>query len=414
MSAARAISCPSCGGTIEIKAAGYSVTVACQYCGSILDVANPDVQLVTEYHQAAGAMTLPLGKRGGLFSVEWEAIGYLIRSDGDASWTEYLLFNPYAGYRWLVLSEGEWQFGTMLLDRPKSRGNEMVRWRERIYNQDYSTLTTTTDRVVGEFYWRVQVGDQVTGCTFSNKAGEMLSLECTRDEVNWTHLVPVTAEEVHAAFDLPPPPRPSFTARMREDFGSAETMDRRDLPIMFSMAMCSAFIIFVIMIAFGFSTARIAGQATVVVGDPERSVTLGTITASRPRQFVTVNARASSFVNRWVDIDYSLVDQKTQQSIDAYSVVEYYTGQDSDGNWSEGDRSVRTLFAGIPAGTYDLVADLSAHQWSSGYYDVPAAGEEINLSFRANVSGVSWGNYGLLCLLLFAPPFIILIWRHHT
>jgi hypothetical protein len=414
MSAARAISCPSCGGTIEIKAAGYSVTVACQYCGSVLDVANLDVRLIAEYHLAAGATTLPLGKRGSLFGVEWEAIGYVIRSDGDANWTEYLLFNPYAGYRWLVLSEGEWQFGTMLLDRPKSRGSEMVRWRERIYQQDYSTLTTTTDRVVGEFYWRVQAGDQVTGSTFSNKAGETLSLERTKDEVNWTHLVPVMAETVHAAFDLPPPPKPSFTKRMSEDFGSADTMDSRDLPAMIGMAICSAFLIFIIMIVFGFSTARINGLATVVVGDPERSVTLGTITASRPRQFVTVNARASSFVNRWVDIDYSLIDRKTQQSINAYSVVEYYTGRDSDGNWSEGDRSARTLFASVPAGTYDLVADVSAHQWSSTYYDTPSVGEEINLSFRANVGGVSWGNYILLCLLLFAPPVIILIWRHHT
>jgi len=414
MSAARAISCPSCGGAIEIKAAGYSVTVACQYCGSILDVANPDVQLITEYHQAAVATILPLGKRGSLFGVEWEAIGYLIRSDGDASWTEYLLFNPYAGYRWLVLSEGEWQYGTMLLDRPKSRGGEMVRWRERIYNQDYSTLTTTTNRVVGEFYWRVQAGDQVMGCTYSNKAGEKLSLERSKDEVNWTHLVPITAETVHAAFDLPPPPTPSFATRMRAEYDDAEGMSWQDLPQMFGMAVGAAFLIFIIMIGFSFSTARVDGTASVTVGAPERSVTLGTIVASRPRQFVTVNVRASNFVNRWVDLDYSLVDRKTQQSIDAYSVVEYYTGYDSDGSWSEGDYRARTLFASVPSGTYDLVVDASAHQWTRSSYEASAEGEQINLSFRASVGEVSWGNYGLLCLLLFAPPVIILFWRQRS
>ena len=51
--AVRALSCPSCGGTINLRAAGYTVTVACQYCGSILDVANPDVRLIQEYHEAA-------------------------------------------------------------------------------------------------------------------------------------------------------------------------------------------------------------------------------------------------------------------------------------------------------------------------------------------------------------------------
>ena len=61
MTAAHQIQCPSCGDTIAIKAAGYTVTVACQYCGSILDVSNLDVRLITEYHEAIRRLPLPLG-----------------------------------------------------------------------------------------------------------------------------------------------------------------------------------------------------------------------------------------------------------------------------------------------------------------------------------------------------------------
>ncbi|MBV1689471.1 DUF4178 domain-containing protein [Novosphingobium sp. G106] len=128
MTAAHSITCPSCGGTIAIKAAGYSVTVACQYCGSVLDVANPDVKVIEEYHQAALSLPLPLGSRGNLFEVEWEVVGYLSRGDGEANWSEYLLFNPYAGYRWLVHAEGDWQYGTMLFDQPDG-DNDSVTWR---------------------------------------------------------------------------------------------------------------------------------------------------------------------------------------------------------------------------------------------------------------------------------------------
>ena len=32
--AVRALSCPSCGGTVELRAAGYTMSVGCQYCGS--------------------------------------------------------------------------------------------------------------------------------------------------------------------------------------------------------------------------------------------------------------------------------------------------------------------------------------------------------------------------------------------
>ncbi|MDB5721169.1 MAG: hypothetical protein JWP15_1787, partial [Alphaproteobacteria bacterium] len=41
--AVKALTCPACGGTVTLRAAGYTVTVACEYCGSILDVANPEV-----------------------------------------------------------------------------------------------------------------------------------------------------------------------------------------------------------------------------------------------------------------------------------------------------------------------------------------------------------------------------------
>jgi uncharacterized Zn finger protein len=54
--AVKALSCPSCGGTVTLRAAGYTVTVACEYCGSILDVTNPEVRLITEYRQAAAKL----------------------------------------------------------------------------------------------------------------------------------------------------------------------------------------------------------------------------------------------------------------------------------------------------------------------------------------------------------------------
>ena len=82
--------------------------------GALLDVAHPDVAVIAQYEAAMQELPVPLGRRGRLFDTEWDVIGALARSDGDADWTELLLFNPYAGYRWLVLSEGEWTFGTML------------------------------------------------------------------------------------------------------------------------------------------------------------------------------------------------------------------------------------------------------------------------------------------------------------
>jgi hypothetical protein len=71
MTAAHTVTCPSCGGTIEIKAAGYTVNVGCQYCGSVLDVANPDVKVISEFQMAARKLELPLGSRGTIRGIEW-------------------------------------------------------------------------------------------------------------------------------------------------------------------------------------------------------------------------------------------------------------------------------------------------------------------------------------------------------
>ena len=54
----------------------------------------------------------PLGTRGKLATGEYEAIGFQIRSitvDGVVyPWAEYLLYNPYKGYRYLTEYNGHW------------------------------------------------------------------------------------------------------------------------------------------------------------------------------------------------------------------------------------------------------------------------------------------------------------------
>jgi spermidine synthase len=59
--------------------------------------------------------------------------------------------------------------------------------------------------------------------------------------------------------------------------------------------------------------------------------------------------------NGWVDLDYSLVNRRTQQVYEAYGAAERYSGRDSDGDWNEGSRNSAISIASVPAGTYGLV-----------------------------------------------------------
>ena len=60
----RALSCPACGGTIALRAAGYTVTLACEYCGTLIDATDPAARIITRYNEMQASLAIPLGTRG--------------------------------------------------------------------------------------------------------------------------------------------------------------------------------------------------------------------------------------------------------------------------------------------------------------------------------------------------------------
>ena len=438
MIAGRKFDCPGCGGSLEIRAAGYTTTVACRYCGSVIDVASPDATLITQYHQAMADLAIPLGTRGTIAGIEWEAIGWQSRSAAGEGWDEFLLFNPYAGYRWLVLDDGEWTFGRALESLPELRSDEVVRWQGATWEAEDEPAQMVTTRVVGEFYWRVKVDETVTGRTFWS-GNRQLSCEQNRDEVNWTALEPIDRRDVGKAFGIGPDggAHPGggggfgrkgsgsgdggaqrFAGNQAaDDFATERFMPPPFVRWTFVAAMFAAALVFITMAVFGGHGTPATGSLSVVAEGPERTITIGPIEAKRTWQAVTINATAETFDNKWVDLDYALVDRATHQAIEAGDTEEHYSGTDSDGAWSEGSYSTSALIARVPRGTYDVVITASAHAWTSEpTVTVPVnpwaltPDGTIALTFSASAGGVLWGNYVVVLLLLFAPP-IFFAWR---
>ncbi len=431
MIAGRKFDCPGCGGSLEIRAAGYTTTVACRYCGSVIDVASPDATLITQYHQAVAELAIPLGTRGTLAGVEWEAIGWQSRSASQGqeteSWDEFLLFNPYAGYRWLVRYDGDWTFGRALESLPEMLSDEVVRWQDAKWEVEDDPAQMVTTRVVGEFYWRVKVGETVTGRTFWS-GNRQLSCEQNRDEVNWTALDPIGSVDVGKAFGIDPDGggrpgggsgggRSSPGGAAPEHSASSTFMPRPFVRWTFVAAMFAAALVFITMAVFGGHGTPATGTLSVIAEGPERTITIGPIEAKRSWQTVTIRANAETFDNKWVDLDYALVDRATHQAIEAGDTEEHYSGTDSDGAWTEGSYSTSTLIARVPRGTYDVVVTASAHAWTSEpTVTVPVnpwaltPDGTIELTFSASAGGVLWGNFVVVLLLLFVPP-IFFAWR---
>ncbi|MBO9724698.1 MAG: DUF4178 domain-containing protein [Novosphingobium sp.] len=407
----RTLSCPACGGTLEVRAAGWSVNLACRYCGSILDVSRPEVQIIERHKRAAGQFSLPLGARGSLFDTEWEVIGAMIRRGPTDRWREYLLFNPYVGYRWLVEWEGEWQFGTPLLDRPEAKGDSVV-WRSQRFRQEDDESEAVTGSLVGEFYWRVAQGDSARARSYVAR-DFMLSCEEAGGEINWTQLVALSEGHVETAFGIVPP-------RMSRERQSAlyarggNTRKPDDLGRICLLVLASAILALLAMIVIAGPVERVSGTVTAPFGSAREGQKIGAITVRRAWQFVTVTASGENFDNRWIELDYRLVDRTTGQSIDGYGLSEHYSGSDSDGAWTEGSRSASTLFGQVPRGTYDLYVDAAAHSWpvdtvpdGSNPWSTP---EAIEIRIDARTGSLPWGNWWTLVILLSIYP-CVLVWR---
>ena len=213
VAATRSLACPSCGAPTEIRAPGQSVTLTCGYCGSDLSVdergTESALSLIQKSEQLVWKPTLPLGKRGTLAGVPWEVIGAMERSvrvDGTRyAWVEYLLHNPYRGWRWLVQDgQDHWSLVQRLPGLPSIEGNRAA-WRDARFDH-FQSGEARTDRVLGEFTWEVHRGDVASTADFVAPP-RMLSKEATGDEVVWSigTWLPHTAIAEAFKVDLPTP-----------------------------------------------------------------------------------------------------------------------------------------------------------------------------------------------------------------
>jgi hypothetical protein len=208
---AQALSCPQCGGPLEVRAPDQAQRIACPYCGSLLD-ATKDLAVLEVLHRPGVKPLLPLGARGRWAGEDWTLIGFLERSvtvEGVRyPWDEYLLYRPERGFRWLVEARGHWSFV-----EPVNAGDVLGGPTRKEYDgrsfRHFQGGIARVDHVLGEFYWAVARGDQTLTADYVCPP-LMLSSEGSLSELVWSLGTYASGDEVWKAFGLagqPPPPQ---------------------------------------------------------------------------------------------------------------------------------------------------------------------------------------------------------------
>jgi hypothetical protein len=201
------IKCPSCGGDLPKLSGERAERVGCGYCGAISDIAAQ--QVVLQQERAMRQPDIPIGALGKFDDAEYICIATVRRGsdfDGDHfSWDEYLLWSQPVGFRWLVKdpeSGWSWVVPANLSELDISALPSQVSWGGRSFSLRNENRASV-EYVLGEVYWKCQVGETTAVTDFTN-GKDVLSREEGVGEVHWSYSTPIAWPALAQAFGLPP------------------------------------------------------------------------------------------------------------------------------------------------------------------------------------------------------------------
>jgi len=400
----RALNCPHCGAALTLRSFNNAVTVVCQSCHSILDAKDPNLQILQQFKASVDEKPLiPLGSRGKIRGTDYEVIGFQRRTihvDGEPySWHEYVLFNPYKGFRYLTEYNGHWNDVGILKALPETVPNASppkVKYLGETYRH-FQTAKAGTSFVLGEFPWQVRVGEAEVVTDYVSPP-RVLSSEQTGHGITWSMGEYLSGKDIWRAFHLPGnPPEPVGVYENQPSPLSSDTMSIWVAFAGFALA------IVVMMIAFDMTASKreifngyykfdsnARGDASFVTEEFE---------LSGHSSNVEVNT-STDLNNRWMYLNYALINEETGQAFDFSREVSYYHGYDSDGAWSEGNANDSVAVPKVPPGRYYLRVEPEGDPgYGVTYYTINLKRDVPQYSLYALAFGV---------LLL---PAILLTWR---
>jgi len=395
---ARALVCPGCGGSVQLRGMTQTASAVCIQCLSIIDTTTPELRIIQQFMAAQRTLPLiPLGTRGKLRGDLYEAIGFQTRQievDGMAyEWREYVLFNPYKGFRYLSEYDGHWNDILPIkgLPIPTSGG---VSYLNESYKH-FQTATAETTYVMGEFPWKVMVGEKAD-CTDYVSPPRMLSSEKSGNEITWSIGEYMTGAQIAEAFQLKTalPDARGIYANQPSPFGNS-VGSSWTLAVFLIAALAGV----MVLSSMFMSQKEVFRQKYSFF--PRTGVENSFVTSVFPLEGRTTNVELSvntSLLNQWLYFNFALINDDTGEAYDFGREVSYYNGRDSDGAWSEGSASDTVLIPSIPPGRYYLRVEpeVDAASISS------ARGVNYEIVLRRDVPFNI--PFGIAALLLLIPP----------
>ncbi|MFY9555900.1 MAG: DUF4178 domain-containing protein [Blastocatellia bacterium] len=384
------LNCTQCGGPLELRAPDQSLRVTCPNCGALLDVSQGRLKFMQALQPPQTPPIIPIGSTGEFEGAKQMVIGFMVRSvefEGVRYyWEEFLLYNPQLGFRWLVRSDDNWSYvqavppGDVIHKSGKFGGKgDTVQFQGEKYKL-YQDAVARVEYVIGEFYWKVEVGEQTRAADYIHPP-RMLSMEASlvrlgveeveepgnktkkkvrsapTGEINWSLGTYLRRNQVEKVFGVTSLPRTTKVAP-NQPFLHKKVYKYWGL-------MVAATVLLGLFLGVTAPRKKVF-EATYplapVTGADATQVIFSDPFELRSGRNIRVESRAS-VDNTWLYTEGDLINQETGE-VQTFSMpVEYYHGVDSGESWSEGNQSPTIHLSSMPDGQYVLRLEAQWERW---------------------------------------------------
>ena len=401
----KSLHCPNCGGPVGLRGFGHALTVVCQQCLTVLDASTPELKILQQVQEKYRVTPkIPLGQKGKLQGVTWQVIGFQTRTTYDEgtaySWDEYLLFNPYKGFRYLSEYDGHWNYITPLEPQPVRRavaGRGAVAMDGHTFKH-ISGAEATTTFVLGEFPWRVKVGEKVMCDDFVDPP-LVMSSEMTEEEITWSRGEYTPGADIWKAFSLPgsaPPAKGIYLNQPSPAKGGG-------LWGMFGLFLLVLVALAIFFATFSHGRTVYEHSYRFTTADPEPSVVtpIFKLDGRTAALQLEVNTDLS---NNWAYFNFALINDDTGNAFDFGREVSYYYGSDSDGSWSEGGVRSDVYIPSVPPGRYYLRIEPEMDPDTGKLRVNNKRANQVNYEVRLVHDVPNYSFFWIAALFLLIPP----------
>ncbi|MCE9546162.1 MAG: DUF4178 domain-containing protein [Planctomycetia bacterium] len=405
---AAVMNCPNCSGSLELKAPDETLRVTCPYCNSLLDVSQGKLQFLMTIEGGRAKPLIPIGATGVIGTpqgagVSYMVIGFMQRKvtiEGTSYfWQEYLLYSPGHPFRWLVDSDNHWSFVEAVSPgEVNTQGKLQVEYGGKTFKA-FQAAPAEVTYVLGEFYWRVTIGEITMASDFVSPP-QMLSSEVTvsgegRGEINWSLGTYLEASEVAKAFHIKQMPQPH---------GIAPNQPFRHTSVLYAWPLlCGIALIVGIMLLAGSHNRMLLSKTYEL-----KPVTAADQTQVEFEQSLDVYNRqnirvilSSPVDNSWVYVEGDLFNEETGLTQGFSAPLEYYQGVEDGESWSEGTKEATIYLSALPTGKYTLRLEVQREHFAT----------PSTLTVRVEQDHRHISHLVLLLLALSVPPALVLFWR---